>query len=98
MRRLTFIRRCRAFGFSVEQVRALVALVQDADRSCLEARDLAQEHLAGVRGKLRELQELEQSLSRFVRQCENDCIGGPGPQCVILDDLSLPGAPKKAKP
>ena len=75
----------------------MAALVQDADRSCLEARDLAQEHLAAVRAKMQELKELEQRLARFVRQCESDCIGGPGPDCTILEDLSLPKAHQKAK-
>src|SRR3546814_4419629 len=44
-RRLTFIRQCREFGFSIEQVRSLVSLTQRHDRSCMEARDLAVDHL-----------------------------------------------------
>jgi DNA-binding transcriptional MerR regulator len=36
--RLTFIRRCRDFGFSIEQVRSLVMLVQDPNTSCMHAR------------------------------------------------------------
>ena len=52
---LTFIRRCREFGFSIDQVRSLVALVQDPTSSCTDARDLAQEHLVAVRAKLAEL-------------------------------------------
>ena len=53
VRRLMFIRRCRDFGFSIERVRSLVALVEDRERSCMDARDLAQEHLMAVRAKLR---------------------------------------------
>jgi DNA-binding transcriptional MerR regulator len=92
VRRLTFIRRCRDFGFSIEQVRALAALVQDRERSCLEARDLAQNHLAAVRAKLDELKALEQAIARFVESCEAACAGGPGPDCVVLDDLRQPRA------
>lgn len=88
VRRLTFIRRCRDFGFSIEQVRTLASLVQDRSRSCLEARDLAQTHLATIRAKLRELKALEKSIAQFVEVCEAECVGGPGPDCVILDDLS----------
>lgn len=85
---LTFIRRCREFGFSIDQVRSLVALAQDPASSCVHARDLAQEHLVAVRAKLVELKALERSIAAFVTGCDASCAGGAGPDCVILDDLS----------
>jgi DNA-binding transcriptional MerR regulator len=88
VKHLTFIRRCREFGFSIEQVRSLVALVQDPRSSCMHARDLAQAHLVAVRAKLAELKALERSIAAFVVNCDSSCAGGPGPDCVILDDLS----------
>jgi DNA-binding transcriptional MerR regulator len=90
VKRLTFIRRCREFGFSIDQVRSLVALVQDPQSSCMHARDLAEEHLRAVRTKLAELKGLERSIAAFVATCDASCAGGPGPDCVILEDLSLP--------
>jgi DNA-binding transcriptional MerR regulator len=89
---LTFIRRCREFDFSIEQVRALVAIVHDPKSSCMDARDMAAEHLLTVRAKMRELKALEKSLIAFVRSCDTSCAGGPGPECVILDDLAKPTA------
>jgi DNA-binding transcriptional MerR regulator len=86
--RLIFIRRCREFGFSIEQVRTLVALTRDEKRSCLEARDLASVHLTSIRAKLGELRKLEKSLAEFVKSCETTCVGGPGPNCVVLEDLA----------
>src|SRR4029078_10410120 len=62
---LTFIRRCRAFGVSIDQATSLVALVQDPASPCVQARDLAQEHLVAVRAKLAELKALERSLAAF---------------------------------
>ena len=62
LKRLTFIRRCRDFGFPIEQVRSLVGLIEDDSRSCIEVRDLASAHLADVRVKLDELKALEASL------------------------------------
>jgi DNA-binding transcriptional MerR regulator len=88
VKRLTFIRRCREFGFSIDQVRALVALVQDPKSSCMHARDLAHEHLTAVRAKLAELKALERSIAAFVARCDASCAGGPGPDCVVLDDLA----------
>ena len=90
VKRLTFVRRCRDFGFSIEQVKSLVALAQDRERSCMEARDLAQEHLAAVRAKLNELKALERSIAGFIAACDRSCAGGPGPDCAILDDLAKP--------
>lgn len=90
VKRLTFIRRCRDFGFPIDQVRTLATLVQDRDRSCTEARDLAQQHLTALRTKLVELRALERSIASFVENCDASCAGGPGPDCVILDDLASP--------
>jgi DNA-binding transcriptional MerR regulator len=92
VRRLTFIRRCRDFGFPIEQVRALADLMQDRDRSCMEARDIAQQHLTAVRGKLAELKALERTIAGFVQTCDAACAGGPAPDCVILEDLTRPAA------
>ena len=85
--RLTFIRRCREFDFSIEQVRTLVGLLDNRSSSCLDARELAAAHLEAVRAKRRELRALERSLVGFVADCDAQCAGGPGPDCVILGDL-----------
>jgi DNA-binding transcriptional MerR regulator len=90
IKRLLFIRRCRDFGFGLEQIRSLLALMNDPQRSCFEARDMAQAHLEAIRAKLAELRALERSIAAFVRSCEAACAGGPGPDCVILDDLADP--------
>ena len=89
LRRLTFIRRCRDFGFSIDQVRELVSLVDQPDRPCTEVRDIAAIHLAQVRRKLDELKTLEASLDAFVCSCETACAGGAAVDCTILEDLAL---------
>jgi DNA-binding transcriptional MerR regulator len=97
VKRLTFIRRCRDFGFSIDQARALVNMVQDHDRPCADARDLASRHLAAVRAKIVELKALETSLFGFVLSCDTSCGGSSGKDCVILDDLAnAPVAPRAA--
>src|ERR1700753_61728 len=88
VRHLTFIRRCRDFGFSLDQVRELIVLMRDPSSSCAHARDLAQAQLRAVQAKLAELRSLEIDIAGFVRNCDASCAGGPGPECVILDDLS----------
>lgn len=90
IRRLRFIRRCRDFGFSIDQVRELVGLGDHPDRPCAEARDIAARHLKQVRAKLDELTALESNLSAFVDSCESACVGGTAVNCTILEDLALP--------
>lgn len=89
-RRLSFIRRCRDFGFSIEQVRELVSLVDEPERPCTEVRDIAAVHLGEVQKKLKELRELETSLASFVNSCNVACAGGASVDCTILEDLALP--------
>ncbi|MCR5883018.1 helix-turn-helix domain-containing protein [Rhizobacter sp. J219] len=93
VRRLGFIRRCRDFGFSIEQVRELVGLVDAPDRPCNEVREVAATHLAQVRRKLDELKALEASLAAFVGSCDAACAGGPSVDCTILEDLASPADP-----
>jgi DNA-binding transcriptional MerR regulator len=90
IRRLSFIRRCRDFGFTIAQVQELVGLVDEPARNCVEVRDIAQVHLGSVQKKLIELQALEASLSAFVDSCNSACAGGPAVDCTIMEDLATP--------
>jgi DNA-binding transcriptional MerR regulator len=91
---LGFVRRCRDFGFSVEQVRTLLSLARQG-RDCDDARGVAQEHLKSVRAKMLELMTLERSLARFVDVCSSTCAGSPAPACNIFRDLGFEGAAAK---
>lgn len=88
--RLTFIRRCRDFGFGLEQVRLLASLSISPDRDCVAVRNIAAEHLAAVREKVTELRRLERQLQTFVQTCDAACCGGPGQDCVVLAELTSP--------
>lgn len=95
---LTLIRRCREFGFTLDDTKALAALASNEERDCVEARDVAQSRLEEVRSKLSELEALERSLSVFVTACDKGCAGGPAPECSILRDLGATDAKLVAKP
>lgn len=86
--RLTFIRRCRDFGFGIEQVRLLSGLSTREDSDCAAVRDVAAAHLASVRRKMDELRRLDGQLDQFVRACDAACCGGPSRDCVVLAELS----------
>jgi MerR family mercuric resistance operon transcriptional regulator len=90
IRRLAFIRRARELGFSIEQIRALLALAEPSRASCAEVREIAQAHLDEVRAKLADLARLESILAETVSRCSGD----PAPSCPVLDMLAgSKGAP-----
>lgn len=89
LRRLVFVKRCRDFGFPIEQVRHLVQMFENGDRNCIEARDLVQANLDQVRLKLEEMRQLESSLVAFVDSCMTACASGTMKDCAIIEDLSL---------
>jgi MerR family transcriptional regulator, copper efflux regulator len=83
VRRLAFIRRCREFDFSLEDVRSLLSLMQRG-ASCTEARQLAEGRLAELRRRMVELKALEASIASLVTACAETCDGGAALGCVIL--------------
>lgn len=83
LRKLIFVRRSRAMGFSIEECRKLLGLFEDQSRASSEVRDIAKRHLLEIDAKLNELKKLQQELSLLV----NSCKGDNRPDCPILDAL-----------
>ena len=85
--RLSFIRRARALGFSIEQVRELLSLADDRGRSCEAVDELARVHLATVERKLADLTALGQELETLLGQCHSGTVA----ECRIIQALGGPG-------
>jgi DNA-binding transcriptional MerR regulator len=86
--RLRFIRRCRDLGFPIEDVRALLDVMDAKTPSCLSARDLTLTHLNTVRAKRDELEALERTLTTMAASCTEACAGGATPDCTLIEELS----------
>lgn len=82
--RLNFIRRAREMGFSQGEVRALMSLSDGELASCGEVKILAENHLANIRQKIRDLRRLERLLALTVIQC----TGGKAPKCPVIEAIS----------
>jgi MerR family mercuric resistance operon transcriptional regulator len=82
-RRLRFVLRARELGFSLDEVRALLHLVDESDQPCAEARDLAAAHLAEVRAKIADLKRMERVLRGVVVRCAD----GTRPECPLIETL-----------
>jgi len=84
-RTLTFIRRSRELGFTLDEIRALLALATDnGANTCSQVRELAARHLAHVDAKIADLRAIASVLSDAVRRCD----AGELPGCPLIDALS----------
>lgn len=84
LKRLTFIRRSRELGFSLDQIRALLGLAGTHALTCAEVKGLAEQHTADIRRKIKDLKRLERILSDLAARCHGRRV----PDCPILDALS----------
>ncbi|MBL6455823.1 helix-turn-helix domain-containing protein [Belnapia sp. T6] len=82
--RLSFVRRGRDLGFSIEQIRALLDLADQRDRPCEAVDAIAREHLAEVERKLADLGALRRELAALIGQCRHGTVA----ECRILDALA----------
>ena len=83
VRRLHFIRRGRELGFSLDELRGLLHLVDGQSYTCREVNALAVGHLATIRQKIADLQRLEHVMSDMAKQCKGNQV----PDCPIIDAL-----------
>jgi MerR family transcriptional regulator, mercuric resistance operon regulatory protein len=87
LKRLSFIRRARALGFSLAEVRTLLALADQRRRPCAEVRVVAAAHLDDVKGKIADLKAMERALTETIARCET----GSGSHCAVIDALDANG-------
>ena len=93
LKRLSFIRRARALGFPLEEVRTLLTLADERRRPCAEVRVVAEAHLDDIRAKIGDLKAMERVLKETVARCAK----GTGSHCPVIDALYRePGIPGPA--
>ncbi|KAF1006871.1 MAG: HTH-type transcriptional regulator HmrR [Luteibacter sp.] len=87
--RLGFIMRCRGLGFTIEDIRSLLALTADDTRSCDEVDVVVRHHLADIERKQRELAAMADTLRASLANCARTTVG----ECTVsrrLHGTSLP--------
>lgn len=89
LRRLRFIRRSRELGFSLEEIRGLLGLVDGGAYSCGEVKALTLDHVDDIRGKIADLRRMETVLEDMASRCED----GEVPDCPVIDALFDENAP-----
>ena len=80
---LRFVRRARDLGFPMEKVADLLALWRDRGRASAEVKRLAEDQVAVLAQRIREMEEMKATLEHLVHACAGD----ERPDCPILADL-----------
>ena len=83
VRRLKFVMRSRDLGFSLDEIRGLLGLVDDRSQTCAQVQTVAETHLADVQAKIADLTRIARVLSETVARCTGDAA----PQCAVIDTL-----------
>ena len=83
VKRLGFIRRSRELGFTLDQVRTLLRLVDGRRYTCAQVKRITVEHLHQIHRKVEDLRKIERVLKEMAIQCD----GGAVPQCPVIDAL-----------
>jgi MerR family mercuric resistance operon transcriptional regulator len=86
-RRLRFVLRARELGFSLDEIRELLRLVDERDQPCAAASAIAAVHLGDVRAKIGDLKRMERVLRDVVAQCADGTL----PECPLIETLFRDG-------
>lgn len=89
--RLRFIRRAKELGFSLKEIKELLALRVDPTTTCAEVRSKAQAKIADIEEKIQTLQRMKNVLVKVTKQCSGR---GPTSNCPILEAME----PEEAAP
>jgi MerR family mercuric resistance operon transcriptional regulator len=83
VKRLTFVLRSRELGFTLEEIRQLLRLVDSSNYTCAQIEALAHEHVRDICRRIADLNKLKSVLEAMASQCSGDNI----PDCPIVEAL-----------
>jgi DNA-binding transcriptional MerR regulator len=86
--RLRFVRRMQCLGFSLEEIKQLMAIRADRAHACAAIRKFLKAKLDGVTTKIREFQQLETELKADLGKCKRALKQrGKTCACPVLEEI-----------
>jgi MerR family transcriptional regulator, copper efflux regulator len=82
--RIKFIKRAKELGFSLKEIRELLALRSDPKTTCSDIKQRAQAKLKDIEERLRDLKKMRDAISQLAAACDGS---SPINECPILDAL-----------
>lgn len=90
--RVAFIRQAQDLGFTLAEIKDLLALRLDPETSCAEVKAKAEEKIADIEAKMRRLRQMRAALVEITKSCSG---AGPTSACPILDYMAEPQPRRK---
>lgn len=85
VRRLRFIRRAKALGFTLSEIRNLLAISDNKEGGMSEVKTLTEEKISLITERIKDLQRIQAALSDLSSLCSGDgCVDN----CPIIDALN----------
>lgn len=81
---LRFIRRAKELGFTLKEIKGLLALRLDASATRAEVRQQAKAKVTDIEARIADLQRMRDVLLKLVKKCHGD---GAATGCPILEAL-----------
>ena len=82
--RLRFIANARDLGFGIEEIRTLLALWSDRERSSADVKRLALQQAEALAEKMKAIEAMRRTLIHLAKGCHGDSR----PECPIIDALA----------
>ncbi len=86
LRRVKFIKEAQGLGFSLKEIKNLLALRAAPRAKCADVRNYAIQKIGDIQERIRSLQRMRSSLEKLLRECSGDL---PATECPILESLEL---------
>ena len=84
LRKVKFIRAAQGTGFTLDDIRQLLAAEDGRIPRCCDVQPLLNERLADVEQRLRDLQDVKRVLQSALRKCRR---GKPRDPCCVIESL-----------
>src|SRR5215813_13163844 len=84
LRRLMFIKQAQGLGFSLNEIKKLLALRATPRARCADVRTYAAHKIEDIDGKIHSLARMRRTLKKLIAECSGE---GPKTQCPILESL-----------
>jgi MerR family transcriptional regulator, copper efflux regulator len=82
--RIQFIRHAQGLGFTLRDIRELLALRVSPEATCGDVKHAAEVKLIGIQAKIRSLQRMKHALRKLVSACDGQSATA---QCPIIEAL-----------